>query len=269
MNYCDLRSQLQISREGVNSVNEIMTQPLDQIEPARRQTLSEQVFDTLSEMLLSGALRPRDRLSLRDLAERLEVSMMPVREAVSRLAASGALDVSPKRAVMVPVMTSAAFADLTMVRILNEGQAARLAAERATKAEIAEIAALAERFEVVLDQAYGSAAAVAANKDLHFAVYRSARSPALMQVITVLWLKAGPIINFDIGVDTGTPRTEDAGRSRSHHSRTHHRILCEALRNRDGDTAAQAMADDIRVASELIRAHGALDKDNNRRSIIT
>ncbi|MCE8458046.1 GntR family transcriptional regulator, partial [Rhodovulum sulfidophilum] len=84
-------------------------------------------------MLLSGALRPRDRLSMRDLADRLEVSMMPVREAVSRLAASGALEVSPKRAVMVPLMTAAEFADLTLVRMLNEGQAARLAAERSSK----------------------------------------------------------------------------------------------------------------------------------------
>lgn len=227
------------------------------------------MFDTLSEMLLSGALRPRDKLSLRDLAERLEVSMMPVREAVSRLAASGALEVSPKRAVMVPLMTAAEFADLTMVRILNEGQAARLAAERATDREIADILALAVRFEEVLDQSYGSAAAVAANKELHFAVYRAARSPALTEVITVLWLKAGPIINFDIGVDTGATRTEDAERSRGHHSRAHHRMLCDALRNRDGETAAHAMAEDIRVASELIRAHGALDTDDNRRRIIT
>lgn len=246
-----------------------MTKPLDQLEPARRQTLSEQVFDTLSEMLLSGALRPRDRLSLRDLSERLEVSMMPVREAVSRLAASGALVVSPKRAVTVPLMTAAEFADLTMVRMLNEGQAARLSAERATAAEIAEIADLAERFEEVLDRAYGSAAAVAANKDLHFAVYRSARSPALMELITVLWLRAGPVINFDIGVDTGASDAEDAERSRGHHSRAHHRLLCNALRDRDGDTAANAISEDIRVASELIRAHGGVETDDNRRRIIT
>ena len=175
-----------------------MGQPLDQLRPARRQTLSDQVFDTLSEMLLSGALKPCDRLSLRDLAERLEVSMMPVREAVSRLAASGALEVSPKRAVMVPLMTAAEFADLTMVRMLNEGQAARLAAERASKTEIAGVIALAERFDEVLDSAYGSPAAVAANKDLHFALYRAAGSDVLMELITMLWLKAGPIINFDI-----------------------------------------------------------------------
>lgn len=245
-----------------------MPGPIDQMQPARRQTLSDQVFDTLSEMLLSGALRPQDRLSLRDLAEQLEVSMMPVREAVSRLAASGALDVSPKRAVMVPLMTAAEFADLTMVRMLNEGQAARLAAERATPSEIADITALAERFDQVLDQAYGSAAAVAANKDLHFAVYRSARSPALLEVITMLWLKAGPIINFDIGVNNASAQVEDTTRARSHHSRAHHKLLCDALRDHDGETAAHAIAEDIRVASELIRTHCALDTDDSQRRII-
>lgn len=245
-----------------------MSQPLDQLRPARRQTLSDQVFDTLSEMLLSGALRPRDRLSLRDLAERLEVSMMPVREAVSRLAASGALDVSPKRAVMVPLMTDAEFADLTMVRMLTEGQAARLAAERASRSDIAGIRVLAERFDEVLDRAYGSAAAVAANKDLHFALYRAAGSRALMEVITMLWLKAGPIINFDIGVEAGVPQEEEMTRSRGHHSREHHRMLCEALTARDGEAAAHAISEDIRTASELIRAHGAMDTDDNRRRII-
>lgn len=228
--------------------------------------MSDQVHDTLSEMLLSGALKPRDRLSLRDLAERLEVSVMPVREAVSRLAASGALDVAPKRAVMVPQMTAEAFADLTMVRMVNEGRAARLATAAASCEEITAIIALAARFEEVLDQSYGSAAAVAANRDLHFALYRAAGSPALMDVITMLWLKAGPIINFDIGVKGD--EAPDMSIARSHHSRTHHRLLCDALRERDGDKAAHAITEDIRVASELIRARGALEIEDNQKRIM-
>jgi DNA-binding GntR family transcriptional regulator len=222
----------------------------------------------LSEMLMSGALHPRDKVSLRELAERLEVSMMPVREAVSRLAASGALDVSPKRAVMVPMMTASEFTDLAMVRMLTEGKAARLAAERASKTEIAGITALAERFEDVLDRSYVGPEAVAANKDLHFAVYRAAGSAALLEVITSLWLKAGPIINFDIGAVAGLPREQEMSRSRGCHARDQHRVLCDALRDRDGDKAEYAISEDIRVASELIRAHGELDVDDNRRRII-
>ncbi|MCA0939535.1 GntR family transcriptional regulator [Salipiger pacificus] len=235
---------------------------------ARPRTLSEQVHETLCEMLLSGQLKPRDRISLRDLAERLGVSMMPVREAVSRLAAGGALLVEPKRAVQVPLMSGEEFADLTDMRVLTEAQAARRAAERATPEEIDEILTLAERFETILDTAYGSPEAVAANKDLHFALYRAAGSKVLMDVITMLWLKAGPIINFDIGVKAEVPLEEEIGRSRTHHSRAHHRQLCEALRARDGDAAAQAVTEDIRVAAELIRAYGAEEMEDSRRRIL-
>lgn len=244
-----------------------MAESLDRLRPAPRQTLSDHVHETLSEMLLSGALRPRDRLSLRDLAERLDVSMMPVREAVNRLAASGALEVTPKRAVMVPLMTAAQFADLTMVRMLNEGQAARLAAERGSPAEIAEVTALAEQFDRVLDHAYGSARAVAANKDLHFALYRASGSAVLMEVITALWLKAGPIINFDIGVRADPAGEDEMTRARGHHSRQHHRMLCDALAARDGAAAAHAISEDIRTASELIRAQGAMATDEEHRRI--
>ncbi|MCA0997259.1 GntR family transcriptional regulator [Alloyangia pacifica] len=245
-----------------------MNDGLEQLQPARRETLSDQVHEALCEMLLSGALKPRDRLSLRDLAERLDVSMMPVREAVSRLAASGALNVSPKRAVQVPLMTAAEFADLTEVRMLNEGEAARRAALAASEAEIAGILRLAEQFERVLDRSYGSAEAVAANKDLHFALYRASRSAALMQVIRMLWLKAGPIINYDIGVRAGVPAEEGLTRSRTHHSREHHRQLCQALLAHDGAAAAHAIAEDIRVASEMIRAHAADEMDEGRRRIL-
>ncbi|MCE8458904.1 FCD domain-containing protein, partial [Rhodovulum sulfidophilum] len=143
------------------------------------------------------------------------------------------------------------------------------AAERSSKTEIAGIIALAERFEEVLDRAYGSAAAVAANKDLHFAVYRAAGSETLMQLITMLWLKAGPIINFDIGVEAGLPAEQQSAHSRGHHSRRHHRMLCEALLARDGETAAQAISEDIRFASEFIRAHAGMDQQDSRRRIIS
>ena len=127
---------------------------------------------------------------------------------------------------------------------------------------------MADRFEEVLDQAYGTAPAVAANKDLHFALYRAAGSRTLLDLITMLWLKAGPIINFDIGVEAGAPTGDEIQRSRGHHSRGHHRMLCDALQARDGDAAAYAVAEDIRTASELIRAHAGMDTDENWRRII-
>lgn len=101
---------------------------LDGIAPMRRDTLGERIFAELSEFLISGRLHPGERLSLRKMAEQMGVSMMPVRDAVGRLANEGALVVSPNRAVLVPLMTRARLVEMTEVRLAVEGFAARRAA---------------------------------------------------------------------------------------------------------------------------------------------
>ena len=82
----------------------------------------------LADLLISGRLAPGEKLSLRAAADVLGVSIMPVREAVSRLVADKALEVTPNRAVRVPLMSAAQFRDLTKVRIAIEGHAAAQAA---------------------------------------------------------------------------------------------------------------------------------------------
>lgn len=222
---------------------------LDALRPARRLTLADQVHDALRDMLLAGELVPNQRLSLRDLAARLQVSMMPVREAVGRLAARGALEVLPNRAIRVPLMPAAAYRDLVDTRILNESRAAALAARNATAGEIAAIRAHAERFDDLVERGDG-AAALGANKDLHFALYAASGSPSLCEVIAVLWLKAGPVINLDIGVEER--------RRRGSAARVSHRALCEALAVRDAEAAARAITDDVREATEFILSRGLL-----------
>src|SRR5262252_7796199 len=94
---------------------------LDLVAPLDRQTLGHRAYARLSELLISGRMAPGEKLSLRQAAEVLGVSIMPVREAVSRLVADRALEVAPNRAVRVPLMSAAQFRDLTKVRIAIEG----------------------------------------------------------------------------------------------------------------------------------------------------
>src|SRR5262245_18205620 len=82
---------------------------LDEVGSLLHETLGERVTGELRELLISGRLAPGEKLSLRRVAEALGVSMMPVREAVSRLAADKALEVLPGRAVRVPMLTLAQF----------------------------------------------------------------------------------------------------------------------------------------------------------------
>ena len=65
------------------------------IAPLETRTLGQRVYNGLRDYLMAGQLQPGQKLTLRDLAAALNVSPMPVRESVRRLAAEGALEILP------------------------------------------------------------------------------------------------------------------------------------------------------------------------------
>ncbi|WP_295532045.1 GntR family transcriptional regulator, partial [Novosphingobium sp. Chol11] len=83
-------------------------------------SLREQVYDELRFRLITGKIAPSLGISSRGLALQLGVSQMPVRDALGRLAAEGALEIRSKRAVMVPRMSEARFAEIMRLRTLLE-----------------------------------------------------------------------------------------------------------------------------------------------------
>jgi len=214
-------------------------------------TLNDSVYRYLSERLISGRLGPGDKLSLRSVAEALGVSMMPVREAVARLAAEKALIVEPKKAAFVPLMSAAGFRDITRVRIAIEGTAAAMAAGAASAENLDEI----RRFEVHFrslsgDQSAVRQAAVAANHAFHFAVYRAAQSAELISIIERLWLRVGPIINLDL--------RENPERMRFGGAIRYHAAMLAGIETRDPEAARAALAADIQGASDFILSQGRL-----------
>ena len=216
-----------------------------------RVTLGEQVYQDLRELLVAGQVAPGEKFTLRGLAKAIGTSSMPVREAVSRLAAENALEILPNRAIRVPIMTRERFIELRIIRTEVEGLAVQIAAERATPDEIEEAARHQEVFAAESRKRNPDGAiALKANKDLHFAVYRAARMPVLLQLIEGLWLQIGPVINLDL---RASGRRLHAVEAHKHHAR-----LIEAMRRRDGRAARAALADDIRSAAEFILAGGGL-----------
>jgi len=221
------------------------------VEPLDRQTLGERAYARLADLLISGRLAPGEKLSLRAAADVLGVSIMPVREAVSRLVADRALEVAPNRAVRVPLMTTAQFRDLTRVRITIEGHAAAEAARNRTKADIA---AIAEAEEAMRAESKAKAPnlprAVELNKTFHFAVYEAAHSPILAEIIRALWLKAGPVINLDLRENP--ERLAKGGAIRFHTD------VRKAIASGDAETARAGVGADIGGAAEFILSRGRL-----------
>src|SRR5579875_2337536 len=156
----------------------------DRMDRLQRVTLSERAYCGLRELLMAGQVAPGEKLSLRAIAKALGTSAMPVREALRRLMAEQAVEFLPNTAIRVPVMTEARFREIRAIRISLEGLATETAAMHIQRAELTEARRHAQLFLDAPNDAPETI--VRANKDLHFAVYRAARMPVLLQMIEAL-----------------------------------------------------------------------------------
>lgn len=96
----------------------------------RHRSLRSSVADEIRSWILAGTIEPGDRLVEDELASKLGVSRMPVREALSLLEAEGFVDLVPRRGASVALVSPEEAVELFEVRSILEGLAARLAARR-------------------------------------------------------------------------------------------------------------------------------------------
>jgi len=163
------------------------------LEPGAGQRLEELAYLALREALIRGDFAPGETLAIRSIAAALQISVMPARTALRRLIAEQCLDVDAGGTAIVPVLRRAEFAEITSLRLVLEPMAARLAAARITDAELDEAARMsrlgAERRAVGDEGGYQLA-----NYHFHFAIYRAARSPLLLSMIELLWMRRSPVM---------------------------------------------------------------------------
>lgn len=221
--------------------------PFDVRDPATAPgaTMGARIYAELSDRLVAGDFAPGEKVSLRTLAESLGTSVMPVREAVARLVADGALAVSPNRAVSIPLMTLADFRELTAVRIAVEGFAAECAARNRRSGDLA----LLRRYDAAFRhqctrEMPDAVAAIHANRDFHFSLYRAAQMPRLVKIIAGLWLQIGPLLNLDMRSSPERLRMGGAER--------HHGACLAAIAAGDGAGARAALVGDIENTAAFI-----------------
>jgi len=157
-------------------------------------TLHERIYGELKQALIAGHLAPGEVVTIRPLAQELGTSVMPVRDALLRLAAERALELLPNRSIRVPLMTHAGFEELYRIRGDLESMAAGMAAEHIEAGEVAKLEACLSDIAAARE-AGDSAAWVQANKNFQFCVFAAARSLHLMPMIESMWLQAGPILS--------------------------------------------------------------------------
>ena len=107
-----------------------------------RPALHQEVATRLRQRIVEGLIAPGSKLNERELAEQLNVSRTPLREAIRALAAEGLVELLPNRGAVATQLSAQDVADTFEVIAGLEGQSGELAAQRITDTELAEIRAL-------------------------------------------------------------------------------------------------------------------------------
>lgn len=155
--------------------------------------LNTAVYNELRTRLVMGRMSPGHELSTRSIAAELGVSQTPVRDALSRLAAEGAVAIRSKRRVRVPTMTAERFEDLLRCRLLLEPEAAALAVPHLTDAHVAQLIEIDAKLDAAIESGDADAY-MRSNHAFHFMLYRAQNRQTLVQLIETLWLQFGPFM---------------------------------------------------------------------------
>ncbi|MGH8289232.1 MAG: GntR family transcriptional regulator [Steroidobacteraceae bacterium] len=211
------------------------------LQPVARDTLQERVYLRIRQALILSEFNPGQVLTIRELAQKLGTSIMPVREALQKLTVERVLELLPTRSVRVPVLSAEEFAEICEARMLLEGHMARLAAERADADDLARIEQASRAF---LSARVPSAPTVIQqrNREFHFAIYEAAHQPTMLELIEPLWVRCGPC-TVALFVDLGSEKIKRG-------ATTHHQQALEAIRARRPAAAEEAIVADIRATSE-------------------
>jgi DNA-binding GntR family transcriptional regulator len=186
----------------------------------------------LRDRILTGRLRPGDRLDLDQLTTEFGISRTPIREALLELSYEGLVAITPRSGMAVVGITPDDAVDNFAILAALAGKGAQMATERMGAAELAEL----ERLAGAID---GSDDVVGANRRFHRAVNHAARSPRLLVYLRQA-IRVVPGNYFDL-----FPEQE-------HRSKQEHTALLEAMAAGDAPVARQVAEDHVLSAGHAL-----------------
>lgn len=203
-------------------------------------SLAEEAYIRVKRMIVTLELRPDASIRDADLQEKLGIGRMPLRDALHRLANEGMVHIYPRRAIVVAKLGVQDIGQIFEARVILEGSAAALTADRLTDQEVEEIIGLQSTFQT--SQATGAVEDfLETDQIFHHAVARYSGNHYLQECIDHLetlnlWLWH---IYFDA---RGVQRSDLFA----------HEEIFSALIARDAEEAERAMRDHVLAAKDQI-----------------
>src|SRR4030065_66583 len=111
------------------------------------KTMRQKVYDQLRDKIIQAEILPGESISLRDLADKFGVSLMPVREALWQLESEKIIVIESNKRIRVNSLTGKEMEEALRLRILLESMAAEMACDLRPEDEIPGLKRLIERME--------------------------------------------------------------------------------------------------------------------------
>ena len=192
----------------------------------RYSTVEEAVTAALREAIITGVLKPGERLRQVPLAKELNASRVPVTAALHTLEAEGLVDYTPHRGTKVRVLEPEELEETYQLRIVLETFALRLAIERISPADVEELADLAEQIDGKTDPDQRREL----TDRFYRRVYTAAHCPLTAAIVGRLRAGLG---RYWTDIDN------------IQHQHSMYNVLMDAIRAKDSDLAGQWIAEHL------------------------
>jgi len=216
------------------------------VRPIETRSVSEQVTNEIRRSILAGTLPPGQSLSLRKLADQLDVSFIPVRDALRMLEGEGLVVNPPGRSASVAPLDLEEFHAIYRVRRLLEPDLARRSVPQLNEAELDRLYKAAAEFggaERSMDDIYDN------HRTFHLALLAPAASAWDIRILTMSERATERYVRIGFGLLDPDPSEHDRRREA-------HQLLVDEFRKRDPGIAARALDEHLAHNEDL--AHNAL-----------
>ncbi|MFC3051284.1 GntR family transcriptional regulator [Kordiimonas pumila] len=227
----------------------------DKLSRTEDETAQEWVYRALRFAVMSGQVQPGLALTIRGIADMLDVSSMPVREALRRLTSEGALLLKANRRIMVPDIVPAKLVELIEMRILLECHAAERALPYVNDKKLDELKALNDEQNHAFE-APDPEGIILNNLAFHKCLYSAHPFPACIPMIEQIWLQLGPLHRLALA------------NFETHYIKDRHIEIMQALKTHNSFGLKAAIEADIRdgagymTQTELLERYNRAETDN-------
>lgn len=210
--------------------------------PIIHKTRTQLVVEVLRERILSGDIKAGEALRQSALADELNVSRIPVREALLQLEAEGLVKFEAHKGATATELSADQVTELFELRAMIESDLLIRSLPNMTETDFEEAEELLHQLESALSHEDSITSWSELNTAFHTCLYRGANRPQTMEMVKLLNTNADRYIRMQLLLAGGIPRAE-----------SEHRELLDLCRNQKVEAAAEMLRQHIFKAASDIR----------------